>query len=145
MQSTYSSLVQTSKVFCDVCSNELSISYVCQKCKGRFCQEHKSPETHNCISTKKSTPINNNYFEQNLEKMEPDIKNTYYQELTKETRKKINQVLNQIDTFNQTILKKQENVEPKKPLLQRYAYPIAIICSFTIITCISSFIYLLLK
>jgi hypothetical protein len=117
---------------------------VCPKCKGRFCKEHKSPEIHNCISTKKSTPINNNYFE-NLEKMEPDIKNTYYQELTKETRKKINQVLNQIDTFNRAIFKKQANVEPKQPLLQRYAYPITFVCSFTIIACISSFIYLLFK
>jgi hypothetical protein len=145
MQSVFSSMTQTPKVFCEACSNELSISYVCQKCKGRFCKEHKSPEIHNCISTKKSTPINSYYFEQNIEKLESDLKNTFYQELTMESRKKINQVFNQIDTFNLDTLKKKENVELEQPLLQRYAYPIAFVCGFTIIACISSFIYLLLK
>lgn len=145
MQSVYSSMTQTPKIFCKVCSNELSISYVCQKCKGRFCQEHKSSESHNCISTKKKTPINPYYFEQNIEKLESDLKNTFYQELTMDTRKKINQVFNQLDTFNLDILKKRENVEPEQPFLQKYAYPIAFVCSFTIIACISSFIYLLFK
>ena len=144
MQSVFLNSTQTLKLFCEECSNKLSISYVCQKCKCRFCKEHKSPEMHNCISTKKSTSINSYHFEQNGEKVESDFKNTVCQDLTIETGK-INQVINQIDTYNPDILKKRTNAETEQPFLQRYAYPIAFVCSFTIIACISSFIYLLLK
>ena len=41
---------------CDQCNTEIKVVYICPKCGGRFCREHKKPENHNCI--KVNTPAN---------------------------------------------------------------------------------------
>jgi len=34
---------------CDQCNTEIKIVYICHKCGGRFCAEHKKIENHDCI------------------------------------------------------------------------------------------------
>ena len=35
---------------CDFCGEEVSLSYTCKECRGRFCIKHRRPEDHQCSS-----------------------------------------------------------------------------------------------
>jgi len=41
---------------CDYCGKEVYLPFVCKYCGGKFCAEHRLPESHNCPGLKKAKP-----------------------------------------------------------------------------------------
>lgn len=41
---------------CDYCGKEVYLPFVCKYCGGKFCADHRLPESHNCPGLKKAKP-----------------------------------------------------------------------------------------
>jgi hypothetical protein len=84
---------------CNYCGKEFDIlPFICKFCGGKFCVEHRVPETHNCLGIKK-------YREEEIKKFGEGKASISYEEGIKGEEKVESKPLNQRDYYEKFITK----------------------------------------